>query len=280
VSSQQQRFITFRYLEAETPLHRSDPLSKFLWFGLATITVVISSDALIVTGMIFLTLVLVRVLGNVTLGRLRPLLVLVVFMVVMTVYGVFTAPTTEYIGGQYRVLALGELSLLGALDGFISGARFFVPAMIGLTLAYTTRQEDMTRTFAKYIPYRFAYTASVGIAFIPVLQDLYETIQKALAIRGLGFHGSWISRVQAYIRLFFILIVGLLRQADTWALSLSNRAFGAYPDRTYYREANFPSQAGWYLARAWIVMLVIIIVIAIVGFRPTQLLLLQLGVLE
>jgi energy-coupling factor transport system permease protein len=280
VSSRQERFITFRYLEADSPLHKSKPSSKFVWFGLATITVVVSSDPLTVTALILATLVLVRTLGGITLGRLRPLLILLVFVVVMTVYGVFTEPNTKYVGGQYRVFALGQLSLLGALDGFISGARFFVPAIIGLTLAYTTRQEDMTRTFAQYVPYRFAYTASIGIAFIPVLQDLYETIQKALAVRGLGFHGSWLNKIKAYNRLFFILLVGLLRQADTWALSLSNRAFGAYPDRTYYREANFPSQAGWTVAIAWGAILVLTIVMTIARFRPTELLLLRLGMIR
>lgn len=265
-----QRYITFRYLQSRSSLHLSDPVSKFAWFVVAMIIVVITADPLMLLAQVVLLLVLVRWFGHIKLTHLKPLLIILAFVAVMTFWGFFTAPADS--GGIAEIRTFGgiRLSVAGAMDGFVAGGRFFLPAIIGLAIAYTTRQEDMTRALSKFVPYRLAYTASVGVAFIPVIQDTYDNIRKALIVRGLGFHGSLRMKLQAYTRLVFVLLVAMLRQADTMSLSLANRAFGVKSHRTYYHDYSFPSRAGWHLTLFWSLLAVVVVGMRVRGIEPTS----------
>ena len=84
------------------------------------------------------------------------------------------------------------------------------------------------------IPYRYCYALMVGIRYIPLIEQEAKTISLAQRARGFGYERVNTIR-KAYNLVFERLIatlITILRKAYVTSISMENRCFVIYKDRT------------------------------------------------
>ena len=107
---------------------------------------------------------------------------------------------------------------------------------------YTTHMKDFVYSLMRLkIPYRYCYAFMVGIRYIPLIEQEAKTISLAQRARGFGFE-KVNSVKKAYNLIFERLIatlVSILRKGHTTSISMENRCFGIYKDRTNLVKISF-----------------------------------------
>lgn len=138
-----------------------------------------------------------------------------------------------------EVLGIG-IHLSG--DGLVLGAKIaFRILLLAVAVSIFFVAVDPARlTRALYelgMPFKFAYLVTLGLRFLPLIIDEMRTITNAQKSRGYDIDRSnFLVRGFKVVPLMIPLIVLSLRRADSIALAMDLRAFGASPQRTFYVE--------------------------------------------
>jgi energy-coupling factor transport system permease protein len=99
----------------------------------------------------------------------------------------------------------------------------------------TTTPKDVGLGLNKVgIPFKYAYLATFGLRFLPLMQEDLRTIQNARAVRGDPDVGSknLLRRFKSLPMSFFPLAANSLRQSGETAKALELRGYGADIERT------------------------------------------------
>jgi energy-coupling factor transport system permease protein len=264
-------FITFRYFQSNSPLHRSSPAAKMLWLILVVVVALAFSNVYISVFLIISIWAVGRFLGGIRLNQLKPVGLIVVFTIALSVFLGFTTParmaTGVYagLGGiSYQFSGLA-LSAEGMARGFIVGARIMAILLAGIVYSATTNPRDIMQSFVQAgMNYRYAYAGAMGVTLIPVYQDMASTVSTALKVR--GFTGGSIGkRIRSWMRYIFLLLAGTLRKADKMGLAMENKGFGAYKTRTSIRETSYESRVGHALVVVWVCLMAAFVVLIFLG---------------
>ncbi len=148
---------------------------------------------------------------------------------------------TTNIIARFDLLGIG---VLVSLDGILLGIAITLRvALLALTLTiFFTVVHPVKLTKAIYdlgMPFKFAYTFTLALRFLPLVLEEVATINNAQKSRGYD-----IDQVNPALRLFKLfplaipLILGALKRANTIALAMDLKAFNAYPRRTFYVEVR------------------------------------------
>lgn len=140
-----------------------------------------------------------------------------------------------------RVLgSLGPLELTtgGLYEGAAAALRIiclFLSSMI--YIASTDPGEFVTIVVQKLrIPYRLAFGVSIALTFIPLLEAEGRVAAAARDIRGgrpaRGLRGQ-MQRIKSHLAAMF---TAAIRRVQQTAGAMESKGFGAYRDRTFYRE--------------------------------------------
>jgi len=102
----------------------------------------------------------------------------------------------------------------------------------------TTEPRDVVLMLTKqlHVPYRFAYAVSLALRFMPILSEEAETIRMTHQIRGMKPPRGVREHVQAWKRFSIAIFTNSVRRMQMTASAMDTKGFGAYPDRTYWRE--------------------------------------------
>jgi energy-coupling factor transport system permease protein len=88
------------------------------------------------------------------------------------------------------------------------------------------------------IPFRYASMFGTSLQMIPILQEEANIIVQAQRARALQ-ENNFIEKVQSLVPLFVPLAVGAMQQAETTAMVLEARGFGAPVKRTELHVIKF-----------------------------------------
>lgn len=109
--------------------------------------------------------------------------------------------------------------------------------MASFMLIWTTDIRDLMVGLARLgIPYRYAFAIFMALRFLPVIQQEVDAVKSAHAIRGRASSSPIRHRFRLWQRYLFTVIVNGLRKAESAALAIESRGFGAHPDRTYVKD--------------------------------------------
>jgi len=231
------------YAPKNTFLHRLDPRVKIIS------VILISILALLLASLIALTLLLVVIfvllfLARATFARTMFALKFVLrFMVLIVILWPFFDPS-----GTPVLASLGPVKITepAILRGITSAVRVGCLATVWYILLFTTSQRDLVRALVKLgVRFDFGLTLAIALRFLPTFSSLIDSIKDAQRARGLELNkGGILTRSRNYLAVLIPTIVAALRTADTLALALQSRAYGARADRSYLRELNMrPSDA-------------------------------------
>lgn len=187
-------------------------------------------------------------------GLLAPVYVIAAFTVVFNGFSldVWQAAASGTPGGLGEVPAgvlasvppvplIGSFGLVpaGLARGCFFAVRIVLLVVASLVVTYTTTSTQMTDALAAFLrPLRrlhvpvddVAMVFSLALRFIPVTAEEFGRVHDAQWARGAAFaEGSLWERLRAWQTVLIPLFVGLFRRADSLAIAMDSRCYGA-PD--------------------------------------------------
>ena len=232
----------FEYYERDTFLHRLNPMAKLVAIAVLIGALTPAFDPL--TPVIFLLLI-VAVMW--TLGRIPILYILralLPFWAVALSFIVFNAflynvgrvehPTVLFTWGSLMVTREGLEA------GFSLGMRAVCIVCTSMLFIMTTDPTEFALSLIHQarIPYRFGYAILVSYRFMPMLQTEYDIIRAAHRVRGVGGRAGLKERYYELKRYAIPLLASAIRKSERVAIAMDSKAFGALPQRTYYRTVR------------------------------------------
>ncbi|MCU0860513.1 MAG: energy-coupling factor transporter transmembrane protein EcfT [Thermoplasmata archaeon] len=246
------------YTEGDTFLHRLDPRVKIAAVVLLTVLgFVLTSLAslLVLLAFIFLLLFLARASLDRTMFALKFVLR---FMALIIVLWPFFDPAGEPVLATLGPVKITEPAIW---RGVTSAVRVGCLATVWYILIFTTSQRDLVRALVKLgVRFDFGLALAIALRFFPTLGFTIDSIKDAQRARGLELDkGGLTKRARNYVAVLVPVIVSSLRTAETLALALQSRAYGARADRTYLRELSM--RPADYFALAVVVAILVIPVV-------------------
>ncbi len=245
------------YVEKESPIHRADALSKLLWVVIvvvATFQFQTTYSRATMFGVLLFTALFIAKVPLKSIWRVSPLIFGVAFLLGAFHYFVTKGVTPLFNIGSYVVFR-------EPLEA--GGAYFFRLAIMVLAsflLIWTTDTYQLMVGFAYLgLPYRYAFAIFMALRYIPLIQREVEAVRAAHAIRGKAAQSPLKHRLRLWQRYLFTVIVNGLRKAENTAVAIEARGFGAYPERTYWKEFHW-TRSGILLVALFSVFCVALIV--------------------
>lgn len=223
---------TLQYVDNNSIFNRADALSKLAWvLAVVILTFQFTSNearALMLAALLFVAIFLARI-PLLTILRTSPL-----------IFGI-----ALLLGLFYFFITPGDpITLFGPLQGSDQGLtkglgyffRLAIMVMASFLLIWTTNIRELMVGLVKLgIPYRFAFAIFMALRFLPIVQQEVDAVKAAHAIRGHASRSPFRHRFRLWQRYLFTVIVNGLRKAESTALAVESRGFGAFPDRTYVK---------------------------------------------
>lgn len=223
------------YTERDTFLHRLDPRVKMiavLTLSLLAFIMTTLAYLLVLLGFILLLLLLARSSYSKTVYALK---FVARFMLLISVLWPLFDPT-----GTPELLRLGPIVVTepGIWRGLTSAVRVGCLATVWYILIFTTSQRDLVRGLVKLgLRFDFGLALAIALRYFPAFGSIMDSVIDAQRSRGMEFEkGSILQRARKYVAVLGPAIVVALKTADTLALALQSRAYGARRQRTYLRE--------------------------------------------
>lgn len=155
-----------------------------------------------------------------TLGLCKGVLA---FSVILAVVILLTTPR----GAQLVPLPWGFIgtgSLLAALTVIIRLMTASIPLFL---VFYVTKMSDITNSAVKqlHVPYKYAFTFTSTVHFIPVFMNDMAGIMEAQTARGVEFDGSLVKKIRLMVPLCVPLLVSSVRKTNSAAIAAEVRGF-------------------------------------------------------
>ena len=211
------------YVPGESFLHRMNPCVKLIGAVLIAIACFVTSNLVFLLILLAAALVMAAScgLGRETAGLCKAVfafsLILAVVILLTTPHGALLVPLPwGYIGAG---------SLLAALTVVV---RLMAAAIPLLLVFYVTKMNDLTNAAVKqlHVPYKYAFTFTSTVHFIPVFMNDMAGIMEAQTARGVEFDGSFAKKVRLMIPLCVPLLVSSVRKTNSAAIAAEVREIG------------------------------------------------------
>lgn len=224
----------FSYVPGTSVLHRMNPVFTFLCAFLVCIAAAVSTNHLFVLALIVVQLLLSSTAGvfkrsmKLVLGLGSLALIVLVLQVIFVRTGAVFA-------------TFGPLMITS--DGLLSGVLVVLKVMcmvLPLSLAFmVTPMNDLTNELVSkcHLPYKYAFTFTTAVRFIPLFMEEMSGIMEAQKARGVQFDTRNIARKFALmVPLTVPLLVSSVKKTDTIAIGAELRGFSLRGATSAYRQ--------------------------------------------
>lgn len=142
-------------------------------------------------------------------------------------------PRFIFLAALIAVVIMLQLFLGQGLSfGLMIGCRIITLAILMPMLTMTTDAQLLALGITRLgLHYRAAFIITAALNLIPSFEEEARLIMDARRLRGIRS-----MRVREYPAIALPMVIKAMRQAQTTALAMDARAFGAYPTRTWLRE--------------------------------------------
>lgn len=246
------RFNTGSYIPATSLIHGCDARVKVLLLAVYS-AVLFLVDLWAGIGLCLLLLGIVLVLSKVSFrqyfGSIVPIYVIGFLAVIANSFSLDIDTSMAPMGlgavsaGMFSswdpVALVGSFGFVpaGCARGCFFMLRIVLLSVASLVVGYTTTSTQLTNAFACFMhPLRavkvpvddIAMVLSLALRFIPLTSEEFERIRDAQQARGAVLNeGSLLQRLRRWANVFVPLFVGLFRRADSLAIAMDARCYGA-----------------------------------------------------
>jgi energy-coupling factor transport system permease protein len=232
---------SFLWYPTGSYLHRLNPLTKLVLVLAIAAEVSTATEPLMPLAIAALSLVAGKVLGRLPWRVLaRPWALAAVLS-----FGMFWTGALFYAGPDDGTVLLQvgpiHITAAGLAYGVTMAARLLAIFSASLIYVLTTDPAELVLALIQQarLPYKVGYAVFVAYRFMPLVQEEFENIRAAHRVRGVMEDGGVLGRLRR-IRGYLIPLMAItVRRAERVALAMDARAFGALPERTYFRVSSF-----------------------------------------
>ena len=218
------------YLQGDSVLHRMHPLTKIFVAALLCASAFVSSDFFYLIGIIAFDIML-GVIGEGknhsgllkrTLGIFKGLFKMSVFLFVLQILVIRRGEIVIPLGSEFGITDVGiRNGLLLVLR--LTGATLPLSVLISVI-----NLNDLSNTMVKelHIPYKYAFTFTSAIRFIPVFSSEMSGIIESQKARGVDFDvKNPFKKIGMILPLCFPLLMGAVRKIEFTATAAELRGF-------------------------------------------------------
>lgn len=128
-------------------------------------------------------------------------------------------------------------SKLSLLFGVAMALRVTTYVAMGLVFLAATSVEELTAAFRSLgLPYSLGFAMSTSFRLVPTFIDTTRAVSEAQRSRGLDLErGNPFQRARRHLPLFIPIIASCIRRANSMAMALEARGFGARVPRTSFK---------------------------------------------
>ena len=227
------------YVPGDTVFHRMNPVVKLIGAIVFALACFCTSNIAFLVAMLAVALGIAGACGMLrqTTGLMKAVLA---FSLILAIVQVLFTPT----GDQLVALPWGYIgtgSLMAALTTVIRLEAAAIPLFLTF---YVTKVSDMTNAAVKvlHVPYKYAFTFSSTVHFIPVFMNDMHSIMEAQTARGVEFdQGGIFRKIGLMVPLCVPLLVSSVRKTNSAAIAADVRAFNLRTRASGYKNYPFAS---------------------------------------
>ena len=242
------------YVDGTSFLHRMNPVAKIIGALLIAVAAFVSSSVIFLAALIVLGYMLAGICHMVrqTVGLTKAVLV---FAVLLALLALLTSKPAE--GAKILVvLPWGSISTTSLVNALLIFMRLVAASIPMFLVFYVTKVNDIANAAVKvlHVPYRYAFTFSSTVKFIPTFLNDMAGIMEAQTARGVEFDGSIAKRIRLIVPLCVPLLVSSVRKINSSAIAAEVRGFNLRTRESGFKE--YPMRAMDWIALAVCVALV------------------------
>ncbi len=224
------------YVPGTSFLHRMNPVAKLVASFVIVVACFVTSSFVVLGAILVLDVVLAascnmmkQALGLARAVALFSLLLAVLALLFTPQGAVLAALPWGYIGSE---------SVLNAVRIVLRLVACAVPLFLTF---YVTKLTDMANALVKvaHLPYKYAFTFTSTVHFIPVFMNDMNGIMEAQTARGVEFDGSFLKRIRLMMPLCVPLLVSSVRKTNSAAIAAEVRGFNLRTRESGYKEYPF-----------------------------------------
>lgn len=222
------------YVPGSSPLHRMNPVAKLGAAALFAVACFCTSNLVFLAAMLVAAFALAATCGMLrqTAGLARAVLA---FSLILAVVQLLTTP----VGAELVRLPWGYLGTGSVLAALTTVVRLVAAAIPLFLVFYVTRMNDITNAAVKvlHVPYRYAFTFTSTVHFIPVFMNDMAGIMEAQTARGVEFDTrSVVKKVRLMAPLCVPLLVSSVRKTNSAAIAAEVRGFNLRTAKSGYKD--------------------------------------------
>lgn len=234
-----------RYLPLDSPMHRLDPRTKIFCMLLFIVAIFLPTGywGYLVLGVLVISMVLIAKISITYIVKaMKPMLLMLIFLLVINVLVVRTGPIMFTIGGfsVYRSAVSQTLYIVIRLALMISVTTILTATTKPLDM--TLGIEDILIPFKRFgVPaHEIAMMISIALRFIPTLIEETQRIMKAQESRGVDFNeGKLMEKIRGILSLIVPLFISAFQRAEDLANAMEARGYIPNRPRTRYKQLKF-----------------------------------------
>ena len=227
------------YVPGTSLLHRLNPVAKLIGALLFAIACFCTSNLVFLCVLLAVALALAASCGMLkqTAGLMKAVFV---FSAILALIQLVTVPQ----GTQLVPLPWGYIGTTSLRAAATTIVRLEAAAIPLFLVFYVTKVNDLTNAAVKnlHVPYKYAFTFSSTVHFIPVFLNDMKGIMEAQTARGVEFdQGGIVNKVRLIVPLCVPLLVQSVRKTNSAAIAAEVRGFNLRTRDSGYKE--YPFQA-------------------------------------
>jgi energy-coupling factor transport system permease protein len=227
------------YVPGTSFVHRMNPVAKLACALLISVACFCTSNVVFLLCVLAADFVLARACGMTrqALGLARAVCV---FSVVLAAIALLTTPA----GTPLLALPWGFIGTGSLLAAVVIIVRLVACAIPLFLVMYVTKLTDIANACCKilHVPYKYAFTFTSAVHFIPVFMNDMAGIMEAQTARGVEFDGGMLARLKLMVPLCVPLLVSSVRKTSSAAIAAEVRGFNLRTRQSGFKEYPFAAR--------------------------------------
>ncbi|MBR0405351.1 MAG: energy-coupling factor transporter transmembrane protein EcfT [Eggerthellaceae bacterium] len=245
------------YVPGTSLLHRMNPVAKLLFAVIFAIMCFCTSNLVFLGAMLVLGLVMAASCGMMrqTFGLMKAVFV---FSLILALLLILTSSSGEPLVD----LPWGYIGTGSILAAVTTSVRLEAAAIPLFLTFYVTKMSDLSNSVVKvlHVPYKYAFTFTSTVHFIPVFMNDMKGIMEAQTARGVEFdQGGFVNKVRLMVPLCVPLLVSSVRKTNSAAIAAEVRGFNLRTRESGYKQYPF---AAYDIAA--LVLVIALVVVAVI----------------
>lgn len=224
------------YVPGNSFLHRMNPVAKLICALLISVACFCTSNFILLAIVLVLDFALAAScdMAKQAAGLAKAV---AAFSVVLAIIALLTTPT----GHELVSLPWGYIGTGSIISAVLILMRLVACAVPLFLVMYITKLNDLANSMVKilHVPYKYAFTFTSAVHFIPVFMNDMSGIMEAQTARGVEFDGSFAKKVRLMVPLCVPLLISSVRKTNSAAIAAEVRGFNMRTRNSGFKEYPF-----------------------------------------